>query len=81
MNRQVILDTETRGLDVSRNHKINIYILKEFSSKLDLIEVAKNKINWTIDELILMKNIIIENSSRVDEIFRILIKNEKLKEL
>ena len=74
-------DSEGDWIVFSRNHKINIYILKEFSSKLDLIEVAKNKINWTIDELILMKNIIIENSSRVDEIFRILIKNEKIKEL
>lgn len=80
-------DSEGDWIVFSRNHNINLDILKEFSSKLDLGEVVKNKVNWSVEELRLVKNLIFEklklwpNESEYSPILKTLISKENVKEL
>jgi hypothetical protein len=77
-------DSEGDWIVFSRNHNINIDILNEFGSKLDLGEVVKNKMNWSIEELILIKNILREKKlwhHEYQQILKTLISKENVKEL
>ena len=76
-------DSEGDWIIFSRNHNINYEILKEFGSKLDLVAVIENKKDWTIKELKLMKNIILERKLYFQEyaVFKKLISNKNVQEL
>lgn len=80
-------DSEGDWIVFSRNHNININILKEFSSKLDIGEVVRNKKDWSLEEVRLVKNIVLEkleswsNESKYYPILKALIENENVKEL
>jgi hypothetical protein len=76
-------DSEGDWIIFSRNHSINIDILKEFSTKLDLGEVIKNKMDWSLEELRLINNIIAEKRfwPERSKVLKNLISKENVKEL